>query len=103
MNDQQREGLAIVWRTAFASGLNASASYRRPAPDSFGQHFFDWMTLAAEIADLNVHAEAEELRRQLRAKFGPFARLTPDWWTVRRFERQFAGASPNPEQKTAPQ
>lgn len=82
-------GFAAKWRKSFTSALKASASYRTPTADSFGEHLFAALELAAQLAELDAHTEAEAMRRQLRARFGPLAVLTPDWWTVRRFEQRF--------------
>lgn len=89
--DEQQERSVMLWRQAFVAGLKAAASYRRPRPDSFGEHFFSALASGAQIAGLNVCAEAKEQRRRLRVQFGPLAFLTPDWWTVWRFERRFGG------------
>lgn len=95
MDEQQREDIAIAWRKAFASMLKASASYREPAPDSFGRHMLDLLVMSAAAGELDARTEAEEQRRLLRTEFGPLACLTPDWWTVRRFERRSGQQPPH--------
>jgi hypothetical protein len=92
LTDEQRAAIRAKLRQAFASALKAAATYRAPPADSFGFHIFGALDIAVRIAELDAQAEAEEQRRMLRAKFGPLARLTPDWWTVRRFERRFVQA-----------
>ena len=102
LTDEQRAAIRAKFRVAFASALNAAATYRAPRADSFAYHLFEALDIAVRIAQLGAQAEAEEQRRMLRARFGPLVWLTPDWWTVRRFERRFVGQMPPYRNPSAP-